>query len=557
MNTQTQNYTELGIPQMIPLFNNDEKIDEVNHLLEILTKRKKWSIIVTMLYVFQHNNYQKLLKDYLEDGIKEIIIKNPLKVISYHGVPFTTNNFIRGVRVEYSRHKLFNREVIDNFEYIYVNLVYTCIFLSDEIAKICKGSNHLKLKTIHYSLIDEVEINNEPRKNIFTNEKQVNEKESEGIIVNNKASTNYYYTNELKNLDIDNELMNDIKTSNRTRRNNNSKYANKNFNESIINLDDSDNENEKEKEIPLNNPPQNNITSNIINKSNNKENVVYNYNNKNNKKNLNSKYRDELNLLKCTLKDILAVFDYSEDSPLNIYFVQNSENFDRLLEIFIRMQQIGENGQNCIESLIKTIPKSFNEEIINNNQNENIKEILIDDEQTQNKVSYINNLFEEYEKQKKILTYLFMTMQSTVKNIRHSGQEPNKLFIKNDIDYINKNEKKFDEVVDKIFKLLIEIYDYFEKEFQFKNIFNNLQNISSQLNSDDINIRVLYNFIQNFSGLLPPEAKVNNTNIYDLIANKKLNITDKEELFKQKMMEKKNLVLKYIEPLREILKKEE
>ena len=292
MSAQTQNYTELGIPQMIPLFNNNEKIDEVSRLLEILTKRKKWSIIVTMLYVFQQNNFQKLLKDYLEDGIKNIIIKNPLKVISYHGVPFTTNNFIRGVRVEYSRHKLFNREIIDNLEYMYVNLVYTCIFLSDEIAKICKGSNHLKLKTIHYSLIDEVEINNEPRKNIFSNEKQTTEKEkqNEGIIVNSKASTNYYYTNELKNLDIDNELMNDIKTSNRTRRNNNNKYANKNFDGSIINLDDSDNENENKKEAPLINTPQNNITNNIINKNNNKENLVYNYNNKNNNKIINNKY---------------------------------------------------------------------------------------------------------------------------------------------------------------------------------------------------------------------------------------------------------------------------
>ena len=144
------------VPYIMPMFNSEEKIQEVNRLLEILAKRKKYSIVVTMLLVFQKFNYQKIMREYLLSGVKQIIIENPLRVVSYHGVPFTTKNFIRGMRVEYGKHKLFNKEMIDGIEYYYTNIVYTCIYLSDEIAKICKGSKNLK--TVHYSLIDDLEL---------------------------------------------------------------------------------------------------------------------------------------------------------------------------------------------------------------------------------------------------------------------------------------------------------------------------------------------------------------------------------------------------------------
>ena len=75
-------YLELDIPTIMPMFNSEEKVDELNRLLDILAKRKKYSIIVSMLIVFQKHNYQKLLKDFLTDGVKEIIIKYPLRVVS-------------------------------------------------------------------------------------------------------------------------------------------------------------------------------------------------------------------------------------------------------------------------------------------------------------------------------------------------------------------------------------------------------------------------------------------------------------------------------------------
>ena len=54
--------SDSGIPNVIPMYNNEEKVDEINRLLEILSKRKKYSIVVSMLLAFQKFNFQKLLK---------------------------------------------------------------------------------------------------------------------------------------------------------------------------------------------------------------------------------------------------------------------------------------------------------------------------------------------------------------------------------------------------------------------------------------------------------------------------------------------------------------
>ena len=182
------------VPYIMPMFNSEEKIQEVNRLLEILAKRKKYSIVVTMLLVFQKFNYQKIMREYLLSGVKQIIIENPLRVVSYHGVPFTTKNFIRGMRVEYGKHKVFNKEMIDGIEYYYTNIVYTCIYLSDEIAKICKGSKNLK--TVHYSLIDDLELDGQAafpmnadtgnNNDIYLNEKRKRSLNQDDELKNNK-----------------------------------------------------------------------------------------------------------------------------------------------------------------------------------------------------------------------------------------------------------------------------------------------------------------------------------------------------------------------------------
>jgi hypothetical protein len=138
------------------MYNSEEKVQEITRLLDILSKRKKYSIVVAMLLVYQKLNFQKLLKDFLIQGVKDYIQANPNKVVSYNGIPFTVKNCFMGMRVIIGKNRIFQKEMIDGCEYLNVNLVHTCIFLSDEIAKICKGSKNSR--PIHSSLLDELDI---------------------------------------------------------------------------------------------------------------------------------------------------------------------------------------------------------------------------------------------------------------------------------------------------------------------------------------------------------------------------------------------------------------
>jgi hypothetical protein len=81
------------------MYNSEEKVQEITRLLEILSKRKKYSIVVAMLLVYQKLNFQKLLKDFLIQGVKDYIQANPNKVVSYNGIPFTVKNCFMGMRV--------------------------------------------------------------------------------------------------------------------------------------------------------------------------------------------------------------------------------------------------------------------------------------------------------------------------------------------------------------------------------------------------------------------------------------------------------------------------
>ena len=148
--------TDNSIKTVLPIFNSEEKVDEINRLLDILSKRKRYSILVAMLLVFQKYNFQKLLKEFLVEGVQQIILANPFKVVSFGGVPFTIKNCFMGMRVIIGKHRIFQREIVEGYEYLNVNLVYTCIFLTDEIAKICKGSKNSK--PVHSSLLDELDI---------------------------------------------------------------------------------------------------------------------------------------------------------------------------------------------------------------------------------------------------------------------------------------------------------------------------------------------------------------------------------------------------------------
>jgi len=166
-----------SIKTILSIHNDEEKLDEINRLLDILSKRKRYSILVTMLLVFQKYKFQKLLKEFLVEGVQEIILANPFKVVSFSGVPFTIKNCFMGMRVIIGKHRCFNKEVIEGYEYFNVNLVYTCIFLTDEIAKICQGSKNNK--PVHSSLLDDLDIventnSNNANKNKITNPLSIN-----------------------------------------------------------------------------------------------------------------------------------------------------------------------------------------------------------------------------------------------------------------------------------------------------------------------------------------------------------------------------------------------
>ena len=543
MDSNSSKYLELDIPTIMPMFNSEEKVDELNRLLDILAKRKKYSIIVSMLIVFQQHNFQKLLKDFLTDGVKEIIIKYPLRVVSYHGVPFTVNNFFRGMRVEYSKHKLFQREVIEGNEYVYVNLVYTCIFLSDEIAKICKCSKNLKLKTIHRSLIDEVDTNINNNENNFDN-----------------GNVSSKYINESKNLDGNEEIKKqvEINPGRVTRRQKNNFLNGTN---GVINLEDSEEEKEEESNHNNNNNNNNNNTEEK-NKNINEQEKSYqndesmNVNRDNTKKQSEEKavkgiikYQDDLNYLKSTMQDILTIFDYSDTSPLSTFLNNNIDNISQLKTTFISMQSIGQNGEKFVDNLIKLIPENMYDDINTAMENDENKIKLIKDESFQNKVNELDNLYTDYEKTKNLIIYYYSIIQSTVKNIRHSGQNFDKTMIKEDLEYLNINEKKYEEKVEEIFPLLNKIYTYFTQKYPMKFIVENLQSESNELSKFDINIRTFNNFLQGVSSLFPSEDG-HEHNCLDLIVNKKLSYEEKEKQFKNKLIDEKNLLIKYIEPLR-------
>ena len=306
-----------GVPKVIPMYNSEEKVNEINRLLEILAKRKHYSIVVTMLVVFQKFNYQKLLKDYLISCVKDFIAANPYKVVSYNGVPFTPKNCFMGMKVIIGKHRIVQKDKIEGNEYLNVNLVHTCIFLSDEIAKISKGVKGSR--PIHSSLLDEIEI------------------EEKGINFNN----NNILSEKRKRTESefgDETYGDDISTCTDKK-----KYKNGNLNsvdsEESIKKKKNDENDSKQKS-------KNNILGDTIFCSR------------------------EANFIKCPLQDYLSVWNFGKNSPINLFIKDNIENIYKIKNIFALIQETGKKGQNYIEDLSRYIP-------IKNNENNDPKKKLI------------------------------------------------------------------------------------------------------------------------------------------------------------------------------------
>ena len=505
---------DLGVPNYIPMYNSEEKVDEINRLLEILSKRKKYSIVVSMLLVFQKFNYQKLLKDFLIQGVKDYIATNPFKVVSYNGVPFTVKNCFMGMRVIIGKHKIFQKEMIEGCEYLNVNLVYTCIFLSDEIAKICKGSKNSR--PIHSSLLDELDIEEKGLQNLL-----------------NKKSGNNDESNDMFN----DEMSNMIKNKKLNGENENENIAQESVEPpkkkgGIINIGDSESEAGRKKKLGLNN---NNLSNSAKNNGEPKEKTKTNI-----MSNKTVFFPKDTGYLKCPLQDYLTVWNFGKSSQINLYLKDNIQNLFKIRNIFFLMKEVGQKGQNYIESLSKYIPSESN---VNTSGDETVKKII-------ENLSKINEIYKEYNSKKKKLIHIYQRIKSTVENMKLGGYNPDKNLIEDDSEYLNMIGKKYDELLKEIYPLFNKIYNY-HKECPIKSIGVNLFNLSKTLKENELIFRLFTVFSQNLVNLFPHESNNINT-LSDLLMSNKLTEKEREEKFYEISKREKENLLKSAEPIKKM-----
>ena len=503
-----------GVPNYIPMYNSEEKVDEINRLLEILSKRKKYSIVVSMLLVFQKFNYQKLLKDFLIQGVKDYIAANPFKVISYNGVPFTVKNCFMGMRVIIGKNRIFQKEMIEGCEYLNVNLVHTCIFLSDEIAKICKGSKNSR--PIHSSLLDEIDIEDKDLQNLL-NKKRGNNDES-----------NDMFNDEMSNMTTDKKLNGEEKNENNAP----DSAVPPKKKAGIISIGDSDSEGGRKKKLGLNN---NNLSNSNQNNGESKEKTKTNI-----MSNKTVFFPKDAGYLKCPLQDYLTVWNFGKSSPVNLYLKDNIQNLFKIRNIFSLMKEVGQKGQNYIESLSKYIPPEANP---NTNKDETVKKI------TEN-LSKINDVYKEYNSKKKKLIQIYQRLKSTVENMKLGGYNPDKNLIEDDSEYLNMIGEKYDELLKEIYPLFDEIYNY-DKECPIKSIGINLFSLSKTLKENELIFRLFTVFSQNLVNLFPHVANNINT-LSDLLMSDKWNEKEREEKFYEIAKREKENLLKSAEPIKKM-----
>ena len=491
--------SDSGIPNVIPMYNNEEKVDEINRLLEILSKRKKYSIVVAMLLVFQKFTFQKLLKDFLIQGVKDYISANPFKVVSYNGVPFTVKNCFMGMRVIIGKHRIFQKEMIDGCEYLNVNLVYTCIFLSDEIAKICKGSRNSR--PIHSSLLDELDIEEKGLHNMLS-EKRPREESN----------------------DFNDEM------SNMTEKKDGTENENSQNNTGVGKKKISEDNNNKGRKKKVN-------TSSSSNQNNSEQNQKSKTNIMSNKTIF---FPKDTNYLKCPLNDYLTIWNFGKNSPVNLFLKDNIENIIKIRNIFRLMKEVGQKGQNYIENLSRYIPSLTPSP---QQKDETTKKI------TEN-LEKINNAYKDYNSKKKKLIQIYQRLKSTVENMKLGGYNPDKNLIEDDSEYLNMIGKRYDELLKDIYPLFNEIYNY-DKECPIKSIGVNLFSLSKTLKENELIFRLFTLFSQNLVNLFPHEANNINT-LSDLLMSDKLADKEREEKFYEIASKEKENLLKSAEPIKKM-----
>ena len=561
-----------NIRTILPIYNNEEKVDEINRLIDVLSKRKRYSILLAMLLVFQKYNFQKLLKEFLVEGVQQLIISNPFKVVSFNGVPFTVKNCFMGMRVIIGKHKMIQKQMLEGYEYLNVNLVYTSIFLTDEIAKICKGSKNIK--PVHSSLLDELDIiennsnmnnknaeNNINNNNEFLNEKRNRSKSNSELNLSmNSAEQGKIGKNLSNNYDNDNDNNNisivQKSTDNNINYNSNLAFSKKH---DIISLGDSDESEEYGN--------KNKHKNNIINRKRHNKNSHFNNNRNAGKINLfeNIFYQKDINYFRCPIQDYFSVWKCDKFSPLNTYLKDNLKNISNLKNIFDLMKIIGSQGKNYLQNLMNFIPQlnkasSLNKKNleINNenidNQKEDIKDIK-ESKEILDKMESMNATYQEYENKKEKLISIYQRIKSIIANIKQSETIHEKSLLNDDIIYLNKINKRFEETLSEIIPVFTQLYN-FNKKCSIKDISMHLYSISKTLNKNDISMKSFSGFIEGLIMLFPQES----TNSNNLMFNKSLSDKEREDKFREIIIRKKiyliNSIDNYINLFEENNKKE-
>ena len=572
-NNDLDSFQSGKVPLTIQEFNSDEKVEEVNRLINILSSRKKLSIIVSMLMFFQDKNYPKILKDYLIEGVKEYIDDNPGRVISYNGEPFTRDNCFMGMRVVIGKHRVFQKEVIDGAEYLHVNLSTTANFLSDEISKICVGPRNNR--PIHCSLVDDPKYEFKSRNligdkanlnntsfdqgEVFQYEKKFETDKKALVGTNAEDDSNFSEINS-NNLDMrDDDEFSEGQEE---------KILNKSNNErgNIINLGESDGDQDNgfkftRPQNQLNNNLDNdeNIGTDIIDKNISESNrygesstlgnnipnlfskefrdidvkLLQNKSRRNNKNKV--KTNTEIPKSKYSFQDIVSIKNFGKSSPINSYLKENKESILKYLDLFKLMQTIGEEGQKQFERLEKLNPS--------NNQDDSKSQI----ESNENN-NNMEEVFNEFEIKKDNLIRVYKRIQSTVGSIytfSNNNQELN--LVKDDINYLNLTSKEYTNLLEEMFPLFELIYSQ-TQHFSIANITKKLQKISDSLKENDVGFKNFFAFVQSLINRIPMGA-IRGNNLCDILGDENEEKEVRKKHFYEILSKEKNDLMKVIEPV--------
>ena len=567
-NNSHSSFQSSKVPLTIQEFNSDEKVEEVNRLINILSSRKKLSIIVSMLMFFQEKNYPKLLKDYLIEGVKDFIDENPGRVISYNGDPFTKDNCFMGMRVVIGKHRVFQKETIEGAEYLHVNLSATANFLSDEISKICVGPRNNR--PIHCALIDdpkfEYKNNIKANANIITNSFDNNDEF--GMKKEEKPKNMINEDSEFSDIHSHNlDMKDDDEFSEGQEEKILSKNNNNNLKGNIINLGESD---EIDDDFLFSRPKNpsnkntNTLDEEIINNNDINERNIFETDNFgdgakciSNTSLFSKEFRDidvkllqnksrrkaknknggEIYKSKYSFNDILSIKNFGKSSPINAFLKENKESIFKYIELFKLMETLGQEGLKQFERLEKLNPT-------NNSQDDSKSQISFNN--NENNIN-MEEVFNEFEMKKNNLIRIYKRIQSTVGSIyTFSNNNSDHILIKDDVNYLDFNSTLYNNLLEEMFPLFDLIHSQ-TQHFAIANITKNLQKISDSLKENDIGFKSFFNFVQSLINRIPMGA-IKGNNLCDILGDEKEEIEIRKNHFLDILIKEKIDLINVIEP---------